>query len=139
MAKDPAESGGGGSGVCGEEWVEKVKLSTAEWRKRLTPSEYQILRCHGTEAPGTHSHIRFFPSDGYFACAGCLLPLYSAGAKFRDPGWPAWDKCFFSEAAGCHVATKSGMGGTEILCGRCEGHLGHVFFGERHTKTNERH
>lgn len=119
--------------------LEKLKLSEAEWRNKLSPTQYQILRCHGTDAPGTNSLVKLFPSTGYFACAGCDLPLYSSGAKFRDPGWPAWDKCFFSPAGACHVATKASFGGMEILCARCEGHLGHVFYGERHTSTNERH
>jgi len=114
---------------------EKITLSSAEWRKRLSADAYQILRNHGTESPGSGQYIRFFPKKGYFACAGCQLPLYSSDSKFRDSGWPAYDKCFFSERQGCHVATK----GAEILCSRCNGHLGHVFFGERHTKTNERH
>lgn len=114
---------------------EKVNLSKAEWRKRLSPEAFQILRNGGTESPGSHQYIRFFPKKGYFACGGCQLPLYSVDSKFRDSGWPAYDKCFYSEQQGCHVATR----GAEILCSRCHGHLGHVFFGERHTPTNERH
>mmetsp|Transcript_106333 Transcript_106333/g.193508 ORF Transcript_106333/g.193508 Transcript_106333/m.193508 type:complete len:134 (-) Transcript_106333:165-566(-) len=115
---------------------EQIKLSSGEWRKRLTPLQYSILRNGGTESPGSHEYVHYFPKVGYFACAGCDLPLYSASAKFRDHGWPAWDKCFYSEKQGCHVLIRLGA---EILCSRCRGHLGHVFFGERRTASNERH
>ena len=118
---------------------EKIELSSAEWRKKLRPSAYNILRSRATESPGSSEFIRFFPKKGYFACGGCELPLYSTGAKFMDPGWPAWDQCFYSPKQGCHVAVRSGRMGCDISCSRCNGYLGHVFFGERHTRANERH
>mmetsp|Transcript_32307 Transcript_32307/g.73863 ORF Transcript_32307/g.73863 Transcript_32307/m.73863 type:complete len:118 (+) Transcript_32307:59-412(+) len=114
--------------------------SEADWRSKLSPEAYRVLRQGGTERPGTHEYNHFFPKQGYFACAGCDFPLYSSEAKFEEhSGWPAWDKCFYSSEHGCHVGTKSSMGSVEMHCNRCGGHLGHIFYGEGFTKTNERH
>jgi len=121
----------------------KIKLSEEEWIKKLGRQKYQILRQQGTEAPGTHKYNYFLPQQGHFACAACGLPLYSADSKFgSNCGWPVFDKCYFSkEAGGCHVGTRPEFGALEIICNRCESHLGHVFFdafsaknpnGERH-------
>lgn len=120
------------------EW--KGPFSEEEWASKLSPPEYQILRCGGTDPFGVHPYVHMFPPNGHFVCAGCGLALYSATAKFRDCGWPAWDKCFHSKKFGCHVGVTS-VGGAvfEIHCARCDGHLGHVFFGEGHTEANERH
>lgn len=120
----------------------KIKMSDQEWRDKLG-SNYYILRQQGTEPPGTHQYDRWMPQTGYFACGACGLPLYSANSKFRSScGWPVFDKCFYSEdAGGCHVGTKPDFGSLEIICQRCDSHLGHVFFdafsasnpnGERH-------
>jgi len=121
----------------------KLKKSEEEWRKELNPRLYQVLRQQGTEPPGSHEYDKWMPKDGYFACGGCGLPLYSASSKFRSScGWPVFDKCYFSkDAGGCHVGTKPDFGSLEIICNRCDSHLGHVFFdafspsnpnGERH-------
>lgn len=121
----------------------KVKLNDVEMRKKLSPQEFYVLREKGTEGPGSHDFNYFYPNKGYFACAACGLPLYSADSKFKSScGWPVFKECFFSEeAAGCHVGTKNEFGGVEITCNRCDSHLGHVFFdafsptnpnGERH-------
>jgi len=121
----------------------KLKKSDEEWAKELDRQQYYILRQQGTEAPGSHEYNRFMPSQGHFACAACGLPLYSADSKFRSScGWPVFDKCYYSQVAGgCHVGTKSEWGALEIVCNRCDSHLGHVFFdaysprnpnGERH-------
>uniref|UniRef100_A0A6T0RPA4 Glutaredoxin-2, mitochondrial n=1 Tax=Alexandrium monilatum TaxID=311494 RepID=A0A6T0RPA4_9DINO len=121
----------------------KISKSEQDWANELSREQYYILRQQGTEAPGSHEYNRFMPAQGHFACAGCGLPLYSADSKFRSNcGWPVFDKCYFSEAAGgCHVGTKPEWGALEIVCNRCDSHLGHVFFdafspsnpnGERH-------
>jgi len=123
--------------------LEKLILSEDEWRKKLGPQEYYVLRQQGTESPGSHEYNNFMPPEGHFECKACGLPLYSADSKFRSNcGWPVFDKCYYSEtAAGCHVGTKAEFGGLEIVCNRCDSHLGHVFFdafsaknpnGERH-------
>lgn len=123
--------------------ISEITKSDDEWRKELDPQVYRILRQRGTEMPGSHEYDQFYPKTGYFACAGCDLPLYSADSKFKSNcGWPVFDKCYHSEKWGCHVGTRpDGTGSLEIICPECSGHLGHVFFdsfsdenpnGERH-------
>ncbi|RYD64510.1 MAG: peptide-methionine (R)-S-oxide reductase [Sphingomonadales bacterium] len=104
----------------------EVSLSDAEWRKRLTPAQYRILRQEGTERPWT-SPLNKEKRAGVFACAGCGLPLYSSKTKFESgTGWPS-----FWAPLDNAVRTKSdfslGMARTEVICRRCGGHLGHVF------------
>ena len=110
----------------------------AEYRQELTAEEYKMLRRGGTEAPGKGEYGAFFPPEGYFACRACKHPLYNAAAKFKDCGWDAFDKCFFSDGK-CHIGTRVDMGGLEIICNGCGSHMGHVFYGEGHTETDERH
>jgi peptide methionine sulfoxide reductase msrA/msrB len=105
----------------------KVILSDAEWRKRLTPEQFEVLRSSGTERPfcGTLLDNKM---KGVYTCAGCGLPLFSSDAKFHSgTGWPS----FFQPIADGNVAEKTddsyGMSRTEINCARCDGHLGHVF------------
>lgn len=120
-----------------------VRKSGSEWRKILSPPAFMCLRQGGTEPPGSSILCKQHPTTGYFACAGCGLPLYSTNAKQPDSDWPTWDRCFFSEdgekGPRCNVATSQGVLATEILCAGCGGHLGHVFYGEHCTSTNERH
>jgi peptide-methionine (R)-S-oxide reductase len=103
-----------------------VTRTPAEWRKRLGPARYAILRQGGTERPFT-SPLNKENRRGIFACAGCDLPLFSSAAKFESgTGWPS-----FFRPLGDSVVTKTdrslGMSRTEVLCRRCGGHLGHVF------------
>jgi peptide-methionine (R)-S-oxide reductase len=102
------------------------KLSDADWHKRLTPSQYNVLRNHGTERPGS-SPLNKEHRNGTFACAGCDLPLFSSQAKFESgTGWPS-----FTRPLDNAVETKTDrsffMARTEVHCRRCIGHLGHVF------------
>eukprot|EP00747_Dinoflagellata_sp_TGD_P215095 gnl/TRDRNA2_/TRDRNA2_87841_c0_seq1.p1 gnl/TRDRNA2_/TRDRNA2_87841_c0~~gnl/TRDRNA2_/TRDRNA2_87841_c0_seq1.p1 ORF type:complete len:264 (-),score=35.55 gnl/TRDRNA2_/TRDRNA2_87841_c0_seq1:456-1247(-) len=103
-----------------------TELDDDEWRTKLSVHEFYILREGGTDPPASHPYTHFFPSEGYFACRGCGLPLYTCDSKFLDHGWPAWDKCFYSKDLGFHVGACSG-GAIEIHCARCKGHLGHLF------------
>jgi peptide-methionine (R)-S-oxide reductase len=101
-------------------------LSDAEWRKRLSPQAYDVLRKHGTERAGT-SPLNHEKRKGTFACAGCGLPLFSSDTKFESgTGWPS-----FYEPLPHAVETTTDrsffMTRTEVHCSRCEGHLGHVF------------
>ncbi|MBA2771394.1 MAG: peptide-methionine (R)-S-oxide reductase MsrB [Sphingomonas sp.] len=103
-----------------------VTRTPTEWRKRLGPQRFAILREGGTERPYT-SPLDKEKRRGTFACAGCALPLFSSAAKFDSrTGWPS-----FFRASPNAVVTKSdrSMGSvrTEVLCRRCGGHLGHVF------------
>jgi peptide-methionine (R)-S-oxide reductase len=99
----------------------------AEWKQRLTPEQYRILRRKGTEPAftGKYWHTK---AKGVYRCAGCGQPLFSSDAKFDSgTGWPS----FWTACAPNTVATGSDdslwMQRTEVLCNRCGGHLGHVF------------
>ena len=101
-------------------------LSNAEWKKRLTPEQYYVLREHGTERAGT-SPLNHEKRQGAFECAGCALALFPSDTKFDSgTGWPS----FYRPLPGA-VDTKTDrsffMTRTEVHCHRCEGHLGHVF------------
>lgn len=110
-----------------------------QWKAKLSALEYHVLREKGTERPGTGEYDRFYPSEGHFVCAACGNPLYSAESKFKSGcGWPAFDRCYEGSIKTV-VDNSFGMRRVEIMCGNCEGHLGHVFEGERMTDTNERH
>ena len=89
--------------------------NNSEWKKELTEEEFQCLRQAGTEAPGTGEYHTFFPKKGYFACRACKHPLYSSTSKFKDCGWDAFDKCFYTGDS-CHVGTKPDRQGIEIIC-----------------------
>lgn len=104
----------------------EVAYSDAEWRKRLTPAQYEILRKAGTERPYS-SPLNDEHRAGTFACAGCALPLFSSRTKFDShTGWPSfWTP--LEHAVGTHTDTTFGMVRTEVHCRRCGGHLGHVF------------
>eukprot|EP00168_Porphyra_purpurea_P001473 TRINITY_DN1179_c0_g1_i1.p1 TRINITY_DN1179_c0_g1~~TRINITY_DN1179_c0_g1_i1.p1 ORF type:complete len:301 (-),score=52.52 TRINITY_DN1179_c0_g1_i1:81-866(-) len=116
-----------------------VTLSDDEWRTKLTPEQFRILRQKGTEMGGTGEYDKFQPPEGFFKCAACENPLYSAESKFNSGcGWPAFDKCY-KGAVKTETDVSYGMKRVEIMCNACGGHLGHVFEGERFTATNERH
>jgi peptide-methionine (R)-S-oxide reductase len=109
-----------------EQTIEWRKLSDAEWRKRLTPMQYNVLRNHGTERPGS-SALLHEKRKGTFVCAACALPLFSSATKFESgTGWPS-----FYEPLPHAVETKTDrsffMTRNEVHCERCLGHLGHVF------------
>eukprot|EP00013_Stygamoeba_regulata_P020555 CAMPEP_0177659738 /NCGR_PEP_ID=MMETSP0447-20121125/17614_1 /TAXON_ID=0 /ORGANISM="Stygamoeba regulata, Strain BSH-02190019" /LENGTH=148 /DNA_ID=CAMNT_0019164651 /DNA_START=165 /DNA_END=611 /DNA_ORIENTATION=+ len=118
--------------------VTRVEKTEEEWKKVLTPEEFHVLREKGTERAGAGEYNGVVPS-GYFVCRACGQPLYTAAAKFHSGcGWPAFDKCF-QGAIKTKTDTSFGMKRVEIMCAACDGHLGHVFEGERMTATNERH
>jgi peptide-methionine (R)-S-oxide reductase len=105
---------------------EPLKLSNEEWRKRLSPAAYQVLREEGTERAGT-SPLNGEKRDGVFACAGCDLPLFTSAMKYESgTGWPS----FFTTIPGV-FETKTDyhlfLPRTEYHCKRCGGHHGHVF------------
>lgn len=104
----------------------EVAYSDAEWRKRLTPGQYEILRQEGTERPYS-SPLNDEHRAGTFSCAGCALPLFSSRTKFDShTGWPSfWTP--LEHAVGTRTDTTFGMARTEVHCRRCGGHLGHVF------------
>lgn len=115
------------------------QTADAKWRRQLTAQEYKVLRLKGTEPAGTGEYDQFHPPSGYFACKCCGNPLYTAEAKFESGcGWPSFDKCI-ENSIKMNVDVSFGMRRMEIVCARCDGHMGHVFEGEQKTETNERH
>ena len=103
-----------------------VQYSDAEWRKRLTPEQYRIMRQHGTEAPGSCALLRE-KRPGTFVCAGCGQPLFKADTKFESgTGWPSFNDPL-PGSVGATEDASYGMVRTEVHCARCGSHLGHVF------------
>ena len=104
----------------------EVTRSDAEWKERLTPDQYAVLRQSATERPFT-SPLLHEKRRGNFACAGCDLDLFSSTTKFDSrTGWPSfWAP--LDKAVGTTKDTSYGMARTAVHCSRCGGHLGHVF------------
>lgn len=107
--------------------MEKVDKTEEEWRRELTPEQYDVLRNHGTERPFSGEYVDV-KDDGTYACAACGNELFKSDSKFdSDTGWPS----FFEPATNDAVVTRPDnslfMRRTEVLCARCGSHLGHVF------------
>jgi methionine-R-sulfoxide reductase len=103
-----------------------VKTDT-QWRQQLTPEQFQIARGKGTERPfcGTLLDNK---REGVYSCVCCGLPLFASGAKFNSgTGWPSFFQPVANENVVTHEDRSYGMIRTEILCARCDAHLGHVF------------
>ena len=107
--------------------MDKVTKTDAEWRAELTPEQYQVTRKHGTERAFTGEY-HATKDKGTDMCVGCGLPLFTSETKFDSgTGWPS----FFQPVSKENVAEKTDkswfMSRTEVLCARCDAHLGHVF------------
>ena len=104
-----------------------IKKSEAEWREDLTEEQYRILREKGTERAFTGEYDIHF-EDGVYHCAGCGTKLFESGSKYDSGcGWPAFYKTAAEGAVVEKLDKSFGMIRTEVLCGKCGGHLGHVF------------
>jgi peptide-methionine (R)-S-oxide reductase len=104
----------------------EIQLSDAEWRKRLSPMQYRVLRHGATERAGS-SPLDREKRAGTFVCAGCALPLFASAAKFDSgTGWPSF-YAPLRNAVGTRPDDTLFMRRTEVHCRRCGGHLGHVF------------
>jgi peptide-methionine (R)-S-oxide reductase len=112
--------------AAGTPRLDALRLPDAEWKTRLTPAQYDVLRHEGTERAGT-SPLNAEKRKGRFHCAGCDLPLFSSDTKFESgTGWPS----FFDPLPNAVVTStdyKLILPRTEYHCARCEGHQGHVF------------
>ena len=106
---------------------ERIARTEAEWRARLTPEQYRVLREKGTERPFT-GVLTENHETGNYHCAGCGALLFISGAKFNSGcGWPSFMLPAESKAVNEHEDGSLGMRRVEVTCARCGGHLGHVF------------
>ena len=115
------------------------KMTEQDWKKKLTPEQYRILREKGTEYPNTGEYNLHFEKGNYH-CSGCDAILFKSTQKFEsDCGWPSFDDAV-KDAILYQEDRSHFMIRTEIICKNCGGHLGHVFKGEGYkTPTDERH
>ena len=105
----------------------QLHLSDEEWRTKLTPEQYRILREKGTEQPGSGKYYHF-KNEGVFLCAACGQELFDSGTKYDSgSGWPSFWEPIRENAIDGHLDTSHFMRRTEVVCGRCGSHLGHVF------------
>lgn len=125
-ATGPARTGGM-MGAWRSPVTDVLRLSEEEWRRRLTPEEYKVLREHGTEAPYEGCFLGT-KDPGTYVCAGCGNPLFESGVKYESgTGWPSFTRPVSPDAVREYVDRSHGMVRTEVRCARCDGHLGHVF------------
>ena len=113
-------------------------LQSKDYFKNLTSKERKIIVDKGTERPYTGKYNNHY-KKGTYVCKACSNPLFKSNTKFDSKcGWPSFEK----EIEGSVIKIPDyslGMKRTEIVCSKCKGHLGHVFYGERFTKENTRH
>lgn len=106
---------------------DKMELADAQWRERLTPEQYGVLREGGTERAFTGKYDKNKQS-GEYKCAGCGQVLFESDAKFDSgSGWPSFTAPAGDAAVEEHRDVSHGMVRTEIVCSKCAGHLGHIF------------
>lgn len=105
----------------------KVKKTDAQWKAELTPEQYRVMRCSATERAFTgkyHDHHE----DGVYHCAGCGNELFDSNTKYDSgSGWPSYYRPVDDDAVGEMKDISLGMVRTEVICSKCEAHLGHVF------------
>lgn len=105
----------------------KLVLSEKEWKARLTPEQFTVLRKSGTETP-FHNAYDANKEKGIYVCAGCALPLYSSNTKFDSgTGWPSFWQPICPENVTLREEGFWFFKKTEVSCSRCGGHIGHVF------------
>jgi peptide-methionine (R)-S-oxide reductase len=106
---------------------EKITKSKEEWRQQLTPEQYQVTRLKGTERPFTGKYY-YFAGTGTYRCVACGNELFSSETKYESgSGWPSFWAPISEGNVEKERDTSHGMVRTEVVCSRCEAHLGHVF------------
>ena len=119
--------------------VEKITKDNALWKTQLPPERFAVLRQGGTEPPWT-GELLTEKRDGVYSCAGCGLELFDAATKFESgSGWPSFFDQIAPGAVELHEDKSMGMVRTEVTCGACGGHLGHVFPDAYDTPTGQRY
>lgn len=107
--------------------IEKLVKSDEDWKRELLPDQFRVLRCQGTERPFC-GLLLDNKKSGVYCCAGCRLPLFSSQAKFNSgTGWPSFFQPIAPGNVIEHADHSHGMTRIEIVCAKCDGHLGHVF------------
>ncbi|MEI2618660.1 MAG: peptide-methionine (R)-S-oxide reductase MsrB [Thermomicrobiales bacterium] len=107
--------------------LKSIPVTDEEWRKSLTPQQYRVLRQAGTEAPFTGEFVEVF-DDGTYRCGACGNLLFNSDAKFHSScGWPSFTETATPDAVEYVEDRSHSMTRTEVRCGRCHSHLGHVF------------
>jgi peptide-methionine (R)-S-oxide reductase len=107
--------------------VEKVVKTDEEWKKQLSPASYEVARHKGTERAFTGKYNKWH-EKGIFTCVCCGTPLFSSDTKFESgTGWPSFWAPIAQENVKTETDTKYGMSRTEVMCRKCDAHLGHVF------------
>lgn len=104
----------------------KADLTDADWKQKLTPEQYEVLRMKGTESPFTGKYIDH-REDGDYKCAACGNVLFESDTKFDSHcGWPSFYDAK-KGSVGFNKDTSHGLNRTEVTCAKCDGHLGHIF------------
>lgn len=108
-----------------------MHLTDEEWRQRLTPEQYHVLREKGTELPGSGKLLNN-EETGMYVCAACNTPLFKSDTKYESTmpgliGWPSFSEAVDTKAVTLTEDNSAGMQRTEVVCGNCGSHLGHLF------------
>lgn len=124
---DPTTNAGDSADDTGTPSGEAAQISEAEWRERLTPDEYKVLREAGTERAFTGEYVDCHDA-GMYCCRACGAELFDAATKFESgSGWPSFFEAIRPDAVELVRDTSHGMIRTEVRCATCHSHLGHLF------------
>jgi peptide-methionine (R)-S-oxide reductase len=119
--------------------TEKITLTDEEWKERLTPEQYYVLRSKGTERPYSNEFDEHF-EPGAYSCAACGQELFESNTKFNSGcGWPAFYAAKAEDRVNLHEDNTHGMKRVEVTCTNCDSHLGHIFNDAPSTPTGQRY